>query len=81
MPRFYFDLFFDRYVVLDPSGMPFEHSSGAQVAAQQMARDLAIIRAELRNGRGWLRVRDENRREVQRLSIDEDPGFNPSAVA
>jgi len=81
MPRYYFDLFFDRYVVLDPCGMPFEHKAGAQVAAQQMARDLAIIRVELRNGRGWMRVRDEKRREILRLPIDVDPASNPSAVA
>ncbi|MGJ4946542.1 DUF6894 family protein [Bradyrhizobium sp. HKCCYLS1011] len=73
MPRFYFDLYFDRYVVLDPGGMPFEHNAGAQVAALQMARDLAIIHSELRNGRGWIRVRDERRHEIQRFPIDVDP--------
>jgi hypothetical protein len=72
MPRFYFDLFFDRYVVLDPGGMLFENKTGARVAAEQMAHHLTIIRSELRNGRGWIRVRDDSRIEVHRLSIGVD---------
>lgn len=72
MPRFYFDLFFDRYVVLDPGGMLFEHRSGARAAAEQMARHLANVRAELRDGRGWIRVRDIRRKEVHRLTIDAE---------
>jgi len=72
MPRFYFDLFFDRFVVLDPGGMLFEHRAGAKAAASEMARHLAIVRGELRNGRGWIRVRDIRRNEVHRLTIDLD---------
>jgi hypothetical protein len=78
MPRFYFDLFFDRYVVLDPGGMLFQHKTGARAAAEQMAHHLAIIRSELRNGRGWIRVRDDWRNEVHRLPIDVDLGADSS---
>jgi hypothetical protein len=72
MPRFFFDLFFDRYVVLDPGGMLLEHKAGAKVAAKEMVRHLAIVRPELRDGRGWIRVRDVKRNEIQRLPIDLD---------
>jgi hypothetical protein len=37
-----------------------------------MARHLAAVRSELRNGRGWIRVRDIKRNEVLRLAIDLD---------
>jgi hypothetical protein len=73
MPRFYFDLYFDHYVVLDPGGMLLEHRSGARAAAEQMARHLANVRAELRNGSSWIRVRDIRRNEVYRRTIDAEP--------
>ena len=79
MPRFFFDLFFDRYVVLDPGGMLLERKAGAKVAAREMARHLANVRPELRNGRGWIRVRDVKRNEVHRLAIDLD--LRPDASA
>jgi hypothetical protein len=79
MPRFFFDLFFDRYVVLDPGGMLLEHRAGAKVAAREMARHLATVRPELRNGRGWIRVRDIRRNEIHRLAIDLD--VRPDAPA
>jgi hypothetical protein len=52
--------------------MLFDDKTGARAAAEQMAQHLAIIRSELRNGRGWIRVRDERRNEVHRLSIGVD---------
>jgi hypothetical protein len=79
MPRFYFDLFFDRYVVLDPGGMLFEHRVGALAAAEQMAHHLAIVRPELANGRGWIRVRDDRRNEIHRLLIGVDFADAPLA--
>jgi hypothetical protein len=72
MPRFFFDLFFDRYVVLDPGGMLFEYPTSAAVAAEEMARHLHLARSELRNSGSWIRVRDERRREVCRSAIDPD---------
>jgi hypothetical protein len=72
MPRFFFDLFYDRYVVLDPGGMLFERKATAKLAAKEMARHLATVRPELRNGRGWIRVRDTRRNEVHRVTIDLD---------
>lgn len=72
MPRYFFDLFFDRYVVLDPGGMLFDRKAGARGAAREMARHLAAVRPELRNGGGWIRVRDIKRNEVHRLAIDPD---------
>ena len=50
MPRFFFDLFFDHYVVLDPGGMVFEYATSANAVADQMARHL-VWRAELRDRR------------------------------
>jgi hypothetical protein len=44
MPRFFLDLFFDRYVVLDPGGMLFEHATSAAAAADEMARHLVASR-------------------------------------
>jgi hypothetical protein len=79
MPRYFFDLFFDRYVVLDPGGMLFDRKAGARGAAREMARHLAAVRPELRNGRGWIRVRDIKRNEVHRLAID--PEVRPDVPA
>jgi hypothetical protein len=70
MPRFFFDLFHDRYVVLDPGGMSFEHAAGATAAADELARDLLITRSELRNSGSWIRVRDDSGTELHRASID-----------
>jgi hypothetical protein len=70
MPRFFFDLFYDRYVVLDPAGMSFEHATGATTAADELARDLLITRSELRNSGSWIRVRDDGGNELYRASID-----------
>jgi hypothetical protein len=79
MPRYFFDLFFDRYVVLDPDGMLFDRKAGARGAAREMARHLAAVRPELRDGRGWIRVRDIKRNEVHRLAID--PEVRPDVPA
>jgi hypothetical protein len=70
MPRFFFDLFHDRYVVLDPAGMSFEHAAGATAAADELARDLLITRSELRNSESWIRLRDDGGAELYRASID-----------
>jgi hypothetical protein len=70
MPRYFFDLFHDRYVVLDPGGMSFEHAAGATAAADELARDLLITRSELRNSGSWIRVRDDGGAELYRASID-----------
>src|SRR4051812_37171359 len=59
MPLFYFDLFYDRYVVLDPGGLAFEYPAGATEAADELARDLLTARSELRKSGSWIRVRDE----------------------
>lgn len=72
MPRFFFDLFFDRYVVLDPGGMLFEYPTSAAAAADEMARHLRLARSELRNSGSWIRVRDARRKEVCRSAIDPD---------
>ena len=66
MPRFFFDLFYDRYVVLDPGGTLFEYPAG------ELARQLHDTRSELRDRGIWIRVRDERRQEVYRSSIDPD---------
>jgi hypothetical protein len=72
MPRFFFDLYYDRYVVLDPGGMLLARRAGAKLAAREMARHLAMARPELRNGRSWIRVRDSRRNEVHRVTIGLD---------
>jgi hypothetical protein len=72
MPRFFFDLIYDHYIVLDPGGMLFEYRCNAATAANELARHLFNSRAELRHGRGWIRVRDERRNEIYRSSIDAD---------
>jgi hypothetical protein len=72
MPRFFFDLYYDRYVVLDPGGMSLARRAGAKLAAREMARHLAKARPELRNGRSWIRVRDIKRNEVHRVTIGLD---------
>jgi hypothetical protein len=69
MPRFFFDLFFDRYVVLDPGGMLFEAPARATEAADAMAQHLTTSRADLRRCGGLIRVRDECRKEIYRSSI------------
>jgi len=73
MPRFFFDLLFDQYVVLDPGGMLLECAASAITAADEMARHLAVSRAELRNSGSWIRVRDERRNKVYRSPIDLAP--------
>jgi hypothetical protein len=80
MPRYFFDLFHDRYVVLDPGGMTFEHAAGATAAADELARDLLITRSELRNSGSWVRVRDDGGAELYRASIDPQTPA-PAAVS
>ena len=77
MPRFFFDLFYDRYVVLDPGGMLFELPASATAAADELARYLRVERSELRDSASWIRVRDDRRREVYRSSIDPDETAAP----
>jgi hypothetical protein len=77
MPRFFFDLFYDRYVVLDPGGMLFELPAGAAAAADELARYLRVERSELRDSASWIRVRDDRRREVYRSSIEADEMTTP----
>jgi hypothetical protein len=72
MPRFSFDLFDDYDVVLDPGRMLFECMAGAKLAACEIARHLAMVRSELHDGRGWIRVRDIKRNEVNRVTIGLD---------
>jgi hypothetical protein len=72
MPRFFFDLFFDRYVVLDPGGMLLECRTNATATADELARHLLVSRVELRNSGGCIRVRDERRNEIYRSSIASD---------
>jgi hypothetical protein len=64
---------FSRDVVLDPGGMLFECRTGAAAAADELALQLCMSRTELRNGRSWIRVRDERGTEIYRSSIDPDP--------
>jgi hypothetical protein len=80
MPLFYFDLFYDRYIVLDPGGMSFEYPASASEAADELARDLLTARSELRKSGSWIRVRDERGTELYRSSIDpETPAPAPAA--
>jgi hypothetical protein len=72
MPRFFFDLFLEPVVVLDPGGMLFEYVTTVATAADGMARHLFESRTELRGNGSWIRVRDERGREVYRASIDPD---------
>jgi hypothetical protein len=74
MPRFFFDLFFNHDVVLDPGGMLFEAPVRAIAAADELARQLLVSRAELRHGDSWIRVRDERRRVVHRSPIAAKEG-------
>jgi hypothetical protein len=69
MPRFFFDLFFDRYVVLDPGGMLFEVPARATAVADAMAQHLMTSRPDVRRCGGWIRVRNERRKEIHRSSI------------
>ena len=74
-----FDLFYDRYVVLDPGGMSFEYPASASEAADELARDLLTARSELRKSGSWIRVRDERGTELYRSSIDpETPAPAPA---
>jgi hypothetical protein len=69
MPRFFFDLLFDRYVVLDPGGMLFEVPTRATAVADAMAQHLLTSRPDVRCCGGWIRVRNERRKEIYRSSI------------
>jgi hypothetical protein len=80
MPRFFFDLFLDRVVVLDPGGMPFEFAAGAVAAADKIARHLLASRPELRRDGSWIRVRDERGKEVYRSTIDPQSAACDAAV-
>ena len=79
MPRFFFDLFLERTVVLDPGGMLFERQGNVAAAADEIARHLFVSRSDLRNSGSWIRVRDERRQEVYRSQIDPaSSGVEPS---
>jgi len=79
MPRFFFDLFFDRYVVLDPGGMLLECPNSATAAADALVQHLRVARSELRNSGSCIRVRDERRKEVYRSPIDPEMVCNGPA--
>lgn len=72
MPRFFFDLFLDKYVVLDPGGMVLAGMSGARTAAAELAHHLFVSRHELRDSGSWIRVRDHRGNEMYRLNVGPD---------
>ena len=72
MRRFFFDLLIGNVVMLDPGGMIHEHIEASIAAAERMARHLFIWRMDLRDCGAWVRVRDEQGREVYRTAVWSD---------
>jgi hypothetical protein len=70
MPRFFFDVFLARHIVLDPGGMVFENPTGATATADEMARQLLVSRGAPRVSGGWVSVRDERGLVIYRSSTD-----------
>eukprot|EP01035_Chromulina_nebulosa_P037664 gene37664-biopygen24925 len=73
MPRFFFDLFFGKYAVLDPGGMMLPDRLRAISAAGELADHLFLSRAELRGSGSWIRVRDDHGKTIGRLDVDRQP--------
>lgn len=69
MPRFFFDLYLDKCVVLDPGGMLLESRFRAMSVAGELADHLSASRRDLREGGSWLRVRDHRGLEIGRLNV------------
>jgi hypothetical protein len=70
MPRFFFDLCFDRRIALDPGGMLFDHPAKAVAAADELARHLLTARADFRKRESWIPLRDERGTVLYRSPID-----------
>jgi hypothetical protein len=73
MPRFYFDLFIDKCVVLDPGGMLLAGPAVAMSAADDLANHVFVSRTDLRDRGSWIRVRDHRGFEICRSIVDRKP--------
>ena len=72
MRRFFFDLSIGNVVMLDLGGIVHEHLEATMATADRMARHLFIWRMDLRDRDAWVRVRDEQGREIYRSAVWSD---------
>ncbi|WP_445489267.1 DUF6894 family protein [Rhodopseudomonas sp. RCAM05734] len=73
MPRFFFDLFLGKYVVLDPGGMMLSDRLRAMSAAGELADHLFLSRTDLHGSGSWIRVRDHRGKTIGGLDVDREP--------
>jgi hypothetical protein len=73
MPRFFFDLFLGKYVVLDPGGMMLSDRFRAMSAAGELADHLFRSRTDLHGSGSWIRVRDHRGKTIGRLDVEREP--------
>jgi hypothetical protein len=69
MPYFYFDLVIGKEF-RDQGGMILEDLAAASERADRLARELAILRPELRSRGCFVRVTDDGDKEVYRVPLD-----------
>jgi hypothetical protein len=72
MPWFYFDLMVDNHP-RDQGGMILEDASLARERADSLAKEINAARADLQGRGSYIRVTDEDAKEVHRSPIDVPP--------
>jgi hypothetical protein len=79
MPWFYFDLMIDNHP-RDQGGMILEDTAGARDRANALAHELRIARPELQGKGCFIRVTDEDAKEVHRTPVDMAPAWSIHTV-
>jgi hypothetical protein len=79
MPWFYFDLILDSDP-RDQGGMIMEDIAVARERADALAQELRIVRPELQGKGCYIRITDENAKEVYRTSVDLSPTWSIHTV-
>lgn len=79
MPWFYFDLVIDSHPH-DQGGMILEDIPLAKERAESFVRELRIARPELHGKRCYIRVTDDDSKEVHRVSLDPTSTWSIATV-
>jgi hypothetical protein len=79
MPWFYFDLVVDNHP-RDQGGMILEDVAVASDRADALAQEISIARPELQGKGCYIRVTDEEAKEVHRIPVDMTPTWSIRTV-
>jgi hypothetical protein len=79
MPWFYFDLIVDNHP-RDQGGMILDDAAVAQDRADSLAHEIRVARPELQGKGCYVRITDEESKEVYRAPVDETPNWSINTV-